>query len=257
MHYNILLRFCIQPCFVFYAFQQLKIKKSEYHNIITGIYYSDGEVSSQCDASSSVQENLQKRLAYLGNSNITLGQMFLILFDVLQEFLLFIANEKSSPSQVSAITDPLIDVNNNDLPTINTCDIKQHDFNAGTTKDLGNNNHITMIWNLFTSTNECIHKSVYTCNNFKNFCYANLESDPCCTSYSVPSTAVFFKNCNLACKKISTTIPTRDIGLSMKDTFDTTSFPTNYEKCRKSSYRDISKDFCVSNCNSPPWSIKL
>lgn len=71
--------------------------------------------------------------------------MFLILFDVLQEFLLFIdANEKSSPSQVSAITDPLIDVNNNDLPTITTCDIKQHDFNSGITKDLGNN-HITMI----------------------------------------------------------------------------------------------------------------
>lgn len=71
--------------------------------------------------------------------------MFLILFDVLQEFLLFtdVDEKPSLRHQVSAIRNPLIDVNNNDLPTITTRDIKQRDFSAGTTKDLGN--YITAI----------------------------------------------------------------------------------------------------------------
>jgi len=80
--------------------------------------------------------------------------MFLILFDVLQELLLFsdVDEKSSSNHQVSAIGDSLIDVNNN-LPTITARNIKQHDFSAGTTKDLGNNRHI-----IFYKTNECIHK---------------------------------------------------------------------------------------------------
>lgn len=78
---------------------------------------------------------------------------------------------------------------------------------------------------------------------------ANLETDYC-TSCSLQSNTVFLKNCDLACKKKSATILTTDIGSSMKDTFDAASFPMTYEKYKKSSYRDISKDFCVSNYNS-------
>lgn len=69
--------------------------------------------------------------------------MFLILFDVLQEFLLFTGIDGKSclDQQVSAIEDPLIDINNN-LSTKTTRDIKQDDFNTGTMKDFGNDNHI-------------------------------------------------------------------------------------------------------------------
>lgn len=71
--------------------------------------------------------------------------MFLILFDVLQELLFTDVDEKPSLShQVSAIGDTLIDANNNDQ-TITTSNIKQHDFNARATKDLGNDNHISTI----------------------------------------------------------------------------------------------------------------
>lgn len=98
----------------------------------------------QRDAANSVQESSQNRLAYL--ENVTLGQMFLILFDVFQELLSFTdADEKLSPSHQVSIEHPLIDVNNNDLPTITTRDIKQCDFSAGTRKDPGNNDHITAI----------------------------------------------------------------------------------------------------------------
>lgn len=138
VHYDILLRFCIQSCFVFYLSTLLKIKRFN-ANIITSIYYSDQKISSQHDASHSVQE---KRFAYLENSNITLSQMFLILCDVFQELLSFTdADEKFSPNdQASMIRHPLIDINNNDLPMITIRDIKQCDFSARTTKDLGNNN---------------------------------------------------------------------------------------------------------------------
>jgi len=89
-----------------------------------------------------MQENLQKRFAYLENSNITLDQILLILFDVMQEFLFTNVDGKSClDHQVSAIEDPLIDVNNN-LPTKTIRDINQHDFNTEATKDFGNDNHI-------------------------------------------------------------------------------------------------------------------
>lgn len=82
--------------------------------------------------------------------------MFLILFDALQEFLLFTdVDKKLSLSQDSAIGDPLIDANNNDLPTITTCDIKQRDFSTETTKDLG------MIMHL-----QKYKTSDFICNNF-------------------------------------------------------------------------------------------
>ncbi|XP_077269978.1 uncharacterized protein LOC143901489 [Temnothorax americanus] len=193
--------------------------KEEYAGILdVAQRHSDREIS-QGDALNSVQKNSQKKLAYLKNSNITLGQMFLVLFDVLQELLLFTdVDEKLSPShQASAIGDPLIDINNNnnDFPTITTRDIKQRDFSAGTTNDLGNDNHITA------------------------------KSDYCCMNCSLQSTASFSKNCDFTCKKKSATILTRADGSSMKDTFDPTSFPVTHEKYRKSSYRDISKDFCA------------
>ncbi|KYN22574.1 Protein fantom [Trachymyrmex cornetzi] len=96
------------------------------------------------------------------------GQMFLILFDVMQEFLSFtnVDGKLCLDHQVSAVEDPLIDVNNN-LPTKTIRDIKQRDFNTGATKDF--------------------------------------ESDRC-TSCSLKSTAFYSKNCNFACKKKPATI---------------------------------------------------
>lgn len=89
----------------------------------------------------------------------------------------------------------------------------------------------------------------YTCNNFKN-CYANLESR--CTNCSCQSAAIYSKNCDFTYKKKSATILTKDIGSSMKDVLAATSTPMTHEEYRKSSYRDISNDFYVSNYNNPP-----
>lgn len=86
---------------------------------------------------------------------------------------------------------------------------------------------------------KCTDKQ-YTCNNFKNL---NLETDYC----SLRSAAVCPKNCDVACRKKSATISTKDAGSSMKNAFDTASYPMIHEEYKKSSYRDISKDFCVSN----------
>ncbi|XP_036145274.1 intracellular protein transport protein USO1 isoform X5 [Monomorium pharaonis] len=100
--------------------------------------HSDSRISSQHDASNSVQENSQKRFTYLENSNITLGQMFLILFDVLQGLLFNDTDKKPSLNcQGSAIRDMLIDSNNNNLHTIITNNIKQHDCSTETTKNFG------------------------------------------------------------------------------------------------------------------------
>ncbi|XP_036145272.1 uncharacterized protein LOC105837120 isoform X2 [Monomorium pharaonis] len=164
--------------------------------------HSDSRISSQHDASNSVQENSQKRFTYLENSNITLGQMFLILFDVLQGLLFNDTDKKPSLNcQGSAIRDMLIDSNNNNLHTIITNNIKQHDCSTETTK--------------------------------------NFETDYCASCF------------HPTCKKKSATILTRDIDSSMKNTFDAASFPITHEKYKKSSYRDISTDFC------PEKSIKL
>ncbi|XP_011062360.1 PREDICTED: uncharacterized protein LOC105150762 isoform X2 [Acromyrmex echinatior] len=163
--------------------------------------HSDGEISSQHDISNAMREYLQKKFAYLENSNITLDQMFSILFDIMQEFLSF-TNVDGKPRldhQVSAIEDPLIDVNNN-LPTKIIRDIKKHDFNTGTTKDF--------------------------------------ESGRC-TSCSLKSNALYSKKCNFACKKKPATVLASS---SMKNIVDATSSSMAY---RKSSYRDISKDFCA------------
>ncbi|XP_011878150.1 PREDICTED: uncharacterized protein LOC105567694 [Vollenhovia emeryi] len=184
--------------------------KEEYAGVLdVAQRHSAREISSQRDTSNSVRTNSQKKLACLENSNITLGQMFLILFDILQELLLFTdADEKPRSSQrVSAVGNPLIDANNNDLPAITARDIKQRDFSAGTTKDL--------------------------------------ESDYCCTRRSLQSTAVVSKMCDFACQENSTTILMRDASSSMKDILDAATFPATHEKYRKSSYRDISKDFCA------------
>ncbi|XP_039304598.1 uncharacterized protein LOC120357641 [Solenopsis invicta] len=71
----------------------------------------------------------------------------------------------------------------------------------------------------------------------------DFETDYC----SLRSAAVCPKNCDVACRKKSATISTKDAGSSMKNAFDTASYPMIHEEYKKSSYRDISKDFCVSN----------
>ncbi|XP_011689387.1 PREDICTED: uncharacterized protein LOC105450951 isoform X3 [Wasmannia auropunctata] len=108
--------------------------KEEYASILdVAQRHSDGEMSSQGDTSNSVKEISQKRLAHLENSN-TLDQVILILFDALQECLLFI-DEKLSCHQISTIGNSLTDVNNNDFPVITTRDVKQRDFCAGTAEN--------------------------------------------------------------------------------------------------------------------------
>ncbi|KAL6256070.1 hypothetical protein P5V15_013306 [Pogonomyrmex californicus] len=189
--------------------------KEEYASILdVAQRHSEKEVSSQYDGSCTetlVQEYLQKRLMYLKHPNTTLGQMLLILFDVLQEFIPFIdVDEKQSLNhQVSANKDLLIDVNNNISNLITTSNIKQNHFTE-TTKDL-----------------------VKNC----------LKSKPRCMACAFQSATS--ENCDSACETKSANISTRNIDSSIKDMFDIFSFPTIRENCRKLSYRDISKDFCA------------
>lgn len=76
----------------------------------------------------------------------------------------------------------------------------------------------------------------------------NLDSDRDCTNSAPQSTVIDTKNYkNFMYEKKSATVLMKDIGSSMKDPLDVQFFPI-HEKFRKSSYRDISKDFCVSQC---------
>lgn len=75
----------------------------------------------------------------------------------------------------------------------------------------------------------------------------NLDSDRGCMSCAPQPTAVETKNYrNFMCEKKSATV-------LMKDPFDVQFSPMIHEKFRKSSYRDISKDFCVSQCKVKNW----
>jgi len=77
----------------------------------------------------------------------------------------------------------------------------------------------------------------------------NLDSDRGCMSSAPQPTAVDTKNYrNFMCEKKSATVLMKDTGSSMKDSLDVQFSPMIHEKFRKSSYRDISKDFCVSQC---------
>lgn len=76
----------------------------------------------------------------------------------------------------------------------------------------------------------------------------NLDSDRGCISSAFQPTAVDTKNYrSFICEKKSATVLIKDTGSLMKDPLDVQFFPI-HEKFRKSSYRDISKDFCVSQC---------
>ncbi|CAL1675021.1 unnamed protein product [Lasius platythorax] len=180
--------------------------KEEYTGILdVAQRHSDGEISSQLLHDELNPESSRKGL--VENPNITLNQMFLILFDVLQEYMSFNnVDETFSSHQVSTIKNPLIDVNNNNLSVITTRGIKQNCLSADAAE--------------------------------------NLESDCRCALQSI--TAVDTKDCkNLACEKKSATVLMKDTCSSMKDALDVNLFPKIHEKCRKSSYRDISKDFCA------------
>lgn len=85
------------------------------------IYYSDGEISSRLLRDESNLESSRKRLAE--NPNLTLNQIFLILFDVLQEYIATSSNTDEkifSSHQVSTIKDSLIDANNNNISVMST-----------------------------------------------------------------------------------------------------------------------------------------
>lgn len=196
------------------------------------IYYSDGEIPSQtlCDEPNLVQKDSQRgRHAIL--ENMASSQILLMLLDVLHEYLsLNNVDERASlKRQILTIEDTLIDVNNNfatknDFRTDRkTYSCKYQQTVACNTRD-------------FADINECIHKSARTssnCSNVKN-CLANLESN-CYPSY-VPEEPVV--------------ISTRNVELSMREIQDkVTCCPVIDGKSRKSSYRDISNDDCVSKCN--------
>lgn len=89
----------------------------------------------------SIPESSQKGLE---NPNVTLNQMFTILFDVLQEYIsVNNADEKAfSSHQVSTIKSPPSDVNNNNISVITTRNIKQNCLSADAAKNFGNNNCI-------------------------------------------------------------------------------------------------------------------
>lgn len=112
----------------------IKIYKRFIYNITGIVYYSNKEVSFR-DGSDLVQEVSQK-IANLENSSVTLVQIFLILFDVLQECL---------SSYQDPVKTPVTDVNNNIISSINTSDIKQDNLSANTTETLGNDKSILTI----------------------------------------------------------------------------------------------------------------
>ncbi|XP_050445384.1 uncharacterized protein LOC126848475 [Cataglyphis hispanica] len=116
--------------------------KKEYTGILDiSQRHSDGEISSQLLRDESNSEDSQQRLAE--NSNLTLNQIFLILYEVLQEYMSFSnADERTfSSHHVSTTKNSLInnDANNNNLSVITT-DIKQNCLRSDAVKNFGNNN---------------------------------------------------------------------------------------------------------------------
>lgn len=174
---------------------------------------------------------------------MTLGQIFLILIDVWQDYVLLNINKKISLNQVFTIEDPLIDMNNNNLTAMTIHNIKQINPSADTRKNYDKNCG-TMDEYFYESTkkNDCI------CQNSTNCC-GNLKYNHCyCMNCTSQSTTVYTENStnNVAYEEKLATFSTRDIGLSIKDAIDATFFSI-YKKYKTSSYRDNSDDFCVSN----------
>ncbi|KAL6444316.1 hypothetical protein ACFW04_001896 [Cataglyphis niger] len=164
--------------------------------------HSDGEISSQLFRDESNSEGSQQRLAE--NSNLTLNQIFLILYEVLQEYMsLSNADEKTfSSHQVSTTKNSLIDANNNNLSVI-TCDIKQNCLRSDAVENFDSNRH-------------CMSRAPQrNPDDIKN-------------------------NRNFTWEKRSATV-LKDTGLSRKNPLDVNFVPLIHEKYRKS-YRDISKD---------------
>ncbi|KAM0729835.1 X-linked retinitis pigmentosa GTPase regulator-interacting protein 1 [Formica fusca] len=180
--------------------------KEEYTGILDiSQRHSDGEISSRLLRDESNPESSQKRLAE--NPNLALNQIFLTLYDVLQEYISFSnADERTFPShQVSTLKNSLIDANNNNLSVITTRGIKQ--------------------------------------NCLRSDAAVNFDSDRRCTSCAPQRSAVDTKDSkNFTCEKKSATVLMKDTGSSMKGPLDIDFFPLIHEKYRKS-YRDISKDF--------------
>ncbi|XP_019886035.2 uncharacterized protein LOC105275530 isoform X2 [Ooceraea biroi] len=218
--------------------------KEEYAGILDASQrHSCQEISSLMlrDESNPVEPSSRKGLANLENPNVTLSQILLVLFDALQEYMsLNNAGDRVLLNQ-QVYVDSLIDVNNNNLITTTVRGIKQNYFSTENVNNCAKD--------CMTGAGSYVHESVQTsdciCSNVKD-CYASLKPDRrCCTVCTPRSVAVCTKDCkNLACKEVPA-ISMKDISSAMKDTLDTTLFPKVYDKCRKSSYRDISNDFCV------------
>lgn len=114
-------------------------------------------------------EGSQQRLAE--NPNLTLNQIFLTLYDVLQEYMSFInADERTfSSHQVSTIKNSLIDANNNNLSVITTRDIKQNCVCSDAVENFGNNNYVRTIDRNY---NICIDQYVWK-RKGKRYCIRN------------------------------------------------------------------------------------
>ncbi|XP_072755063.1 uncharacterized protein [Anoplolepis gracilipes] len=213
--------------------------------------HSVGEISSRLLHDESNPECSRKRLAE--NPNVALNQMFLTrLFDVLQEYIPFSNPEEKTftSHQVSTIKNPL-DVNNN-ISVITTRGIKQSRLRSDAVKKFGNDNCVRIIDRNYIV---CIDKYIYGSEKMNDILSAikikvvtrNLDSDPHCTTCAPQLTAVDTEDYrNITCGKKSATVLVKDTGSSMKSPFDIKFFPMIHEKVlRKSSYRDISKDFCA------------
>jgi hypothetical protein len=202
------------------------------------------EVSPQtlCDESNYIKSS-SKRFANLENSNTTLNQILLVLFDALQEYMsLNNIGEKILSNQINM--DSLIDINNNNVVTT-VHDIKQNCLNTDVTENIANTETINKYT---TGAENYVHEKVQTNDynynsNIKN-CYSSLKSDHycVCTSQPIAVTKPCEKTTTFSMKDFSTAINNLNTAL-----FDSTKI---YERCKKSSCRDISNDFSVSKIKS-------
>lgn len=241
--------------YTFIFFNNMKIISyyHDTHDIIASISYSDEKVSSRVlnNEPSPIQKNSQNKISYLENQNITLHKVLIILFELLQEYLSFnnINEIISLHNQTSAIMDPSTDANNNNLAVETIRDIKLNNHITDSKESFVYDDHVTAcnnnyIMNTSNLYSESAKRSDCSCNRGQSNCI-DAKSYSCvnCTSQStVICTDIksIYKK-----KSVATSNSMKDCS-SMKDTFSK-SFPVINENCRKSLYRDITNDFCVSD----------
>jgi len=232
----------INPIYPYLIFNIIKgLKNFIIYIIMINMYYSCSEVTPQtlCDESNSIKLNTRKRFANLDNSNMTLNQILLVLFDTLQEYMsLNNIGEKIFSNKIKM--DPLIDINNNSVVTT-IHDIKQTCLTTDAAENIVNVETI----NKYSMTEDYINENAQTndcnCNNNKKDCYPSLKPDRSCYVCNQPT------DVTKSCEKTSTIFSMKDFSVAMNNLNNTLTNNANiFEKCKKSCYRDICNDFCVS-----------